>query len=964
MKINKYIVAILIAIIPIFGYSQYLGLEGDVPSNWTVNSGGEMSMSSAHYKMGLESLRWDWQKGSSIVIDNPEGMQNAVTQYKGGMMMWVYSEKAVDNKINIQFRKGDEVKYHFDFIINFTGWRACWLSFKEDMLGDNKDEDIDNMVINAPTDVASGTLFFDRMKFPKQRINDRVTPDAQLPFINPKMKHNHWGAIYHWYVDYKHDIELHEKMSFEYVGDMNKIEAAIKKMFKGKPLKPKKMKNVKAKFKRLNIVRKNGFITGNAFVHKDVIQKSNKDVKMNKLDKLMINLAYGAVNNSDKECADMYIDLFDYMIDQGFDVASGMGTNHHYGYAFRNMPTSLLLMKDIVRTHGRLEKYSSVMNYWTAIQENRVNPEVGTLQGVVDTWNTMLMARFVSIATMDFSREKVRELESLIRWINISLELAPGTMGGIKPDGSMFHHHGMYPAYSKGGITSLGKILRLLNGTIYQLNDTARRNLGAAIKTMILYSKGYEWGFGVCGRHPLTGDFSQSTVDAALWLAKAGKPFTKEKVWDEMASLYLNFVTKGSNYKFFNEQGISAFDASGSYSFNYAALGIHRDKDWHVSLKAYNDFVWGSEIYVKDNRYGRYQSYGSVQILGSDGAENALESGFLQDGWDWNRYPGTTTIHLPFKKLDSPNKKTLMERSEESFSGSSNLNNKYGIFGFILNERDRVNFTADFEARKSVFCFENRLICLGSDISNSNSHFTTETTLFQTAVGDDSKITVEGKIVEEFPYNNKINSDSFVTLSDNKNNWYFVKDGKVNVRKANQKSKHNKTRKVTHGDFVSAWINHGKVPQGAQYEYLVLVDAKSKHVKAANKSFAGKGKPLYSVLKKSKTAHIVFDSKTKVKGYVLFEANSSLDDDLILSNDTPCFVMIDKSKNISVCNPSVNIKEKGNYAAKPTFVTLVLNGKHKVKDKTGAVTVLDSSNSKTTLKVKCMDGIPVEFKLK
>lgn len=81
-----------------------------------------------------------------------------------------------------------------------------------------------------------------------------------------------------------------------------------------------------------------------------------------------------------------------------------------------------------------------------------------------------------------------------------------------------------------------------------------------------------------------------------------------------------------------------------------------------VTLKGYTTDVWGSEIYRKDNRYGRYQSYGSVQIMGYP---SRLASGYDENGWDWNRLPGTTTIHLPFELLDSPLPGTTMAHSKE-----------------------------------------------------------------------------------------------------------------------------------------------------------------------------------------------------------------------------------------------------------------------------------------------------------
>ena len=84
----------------------------------------------------------------------------------------------------------------------------------------------------------------------------------------------------------------------------------------------------------------------------------------------------------------------------------------------------------------------------------------------------------------------------------------------------------------------------------------------------------------------------------------------------------------------------------------------------------------------------------------------------VQEGWDWNRLPGTTTIHLPFELLDSPLKGTTMARSTENFSGSSSLGGMNGMFAMKLTERDYENFTPDFVARKSVFCFDNRTAML------------------------------------------------------------------------------------------------------------------------------------------------------------------------------------------------------------------------------------------------------------
>ncbi|TBL26999.1 hypothetical protein EYY80_40905, partial [Klebsiella oxytoca] len=80
----------------------------------------------------------------------------------------------------------------------------------------------------------------------------------------------------------------------------------------------------------------------------------------------------------------------------------------------------------------------------------------------------------------------------------------------------------------------------------------------------------------------------------------------------QVASIYLEISGKSRNESptIFGEEITPASLPQGFYAFNGGAFGIHRWQDKMVKLKAYNTNVWSSEIYNKDNRYGRYQSHG------------------------------------------------------------------------------------------------------------------------------------------------------------------------------------------------------------------------------------------------------------------------------------------------------------------------------------------------------------------
>ncbi|WP_282126361.1 chondroitinase family polysaccharide lyase [Marinifilum flexuosum] len=976
MKKNVLLLLMLMCCTCMLSYAQYIGLENSVPAGWSTSSGSSLTMSDAHYKLGSQSVKWDWNQGAELNISNPPNINTAVTTYKGGLMLWVYNETPVDRTIRFEFGKGSSVDYYFDYGINFKGWRACWIRFKEDMSGPKSNQSLDYMKIIAPSDVESGSLCFDRMMFPSTRIHDRVTPDKQLPYINPSMNHNHWAALWYWYDNYTHDIALASSVSTEEQKAFDAIKKEMVLAYQGTQPTASKVTTVKDKFRSFDIQRLDGQITGRPYVSDDEYDQSIGDVKMDQVGPVLKDLAQIYFHNKDDEAKQMFYDLLDYVMDQGLNVGSGMGTNHHYGYNFREFPPAVFLMRDALKADGRLGEAVAMMNYWTGIQEYRIEPEVGTLQGLMDSWNTTVIPRLIAVISMDDSPEKAREMKAIKRWMDISLKIVPGTMGGIKEDGCGFHHGGLYPAYSKGGYAGVGTYLRFVNGTCYALSDEARRNFGKGIMAMRNYSNLLDWGFGICGRHPLAGTISSGMKNAYAYLAKSGNPDTGEDIWTEMAQAYMRLESSNTAFKKeFAGMGISAEVApSGNFTYNYGALGIHRRDNWMVSVKGYNKHVWGSEIYSKDNRYGRYQSYGTVQVIGSGDPVKSSKSGFVENGWDWNRYPGATSIHLPLNLLNSPNSGTLMEKSNEGFTGASNLSGENGIFGMKLREKDRTNFTADHQANKSVFCFENRIICLGSDISNSNSQYPTETTLFQVNLADQSTaMYVDGSnAITSFPLQQDFNADKNHWLVDPVGNAYWLKSGtNLKISRATQDSRHNKTKAATQGDFASAWIDHGTSPSNQTYEYVILpqADVAAMEAFAANMNQAETA--AYKVLKQDQNAHIVWDRTTNTTGYVFFDANSELSDEFVKQINASALVMLqanaDQDKlNMSVCDPDLHIPEIAYTTAKASqesAIVICLKGNWEIDGQFSDVSILSRTNTETQMQFNVKDGIPKEVKL-
>lgn len=93
----------------------------------------------------------------------------------------------------------------------------------------------------------------------------------------------------------------------------------------------------------------------------------------------------------------------------------------------------------------------------------------------------------------------------------------------------------------------------------------------------------------------------------------------------------------------------------GCWAKNYAALVIQRRDDWAVSVKGFSKFVWDFEASGKQNVFGLYQSHGALLVANS---EESLKTHDIDNGWDWTRHPGTTTIKLNIDQLISENRRS------------------------------------------------------------------------------------------------------------------------------------------------------------------------------------------------------------------------------------------------------------------------------------------------------------------
>jgi chondroitin-sulfate-ABC endolyase/exolyase len=305
-----------------------------------------------------------------------------------------------------------------------------------------------------------------------------------------------------------------------------------------------------------------------------------------------------------------------------------------------------------------------------------------------------------------------------------------------------------------------------------------------------------------------------------------------------------------------------------------------------------------------------------------------------------------------------------MERNDSRFPGVSSLEGMNGCLAFTYVEKDRKNFCAGATATKSVFCFDNRIVHIGTGITN-NSPYPTETTIYQLKLDDKTEEADIGDVyAETFPFSYKHMEDGKINLTDTKGNIYIIRNGYgLVLEKKSQTSPSDTKKKTGTNNFITAYIDHGSSPQNASYEYLMLVKPNSKEESKYSKKLP------YSVLQADDAAHVVNDEITGITAYISYKGYAS-DKTLLADAEAETIVMertkADGSVVMSICTPDLGITQKGYTTTQPSqeiVKKVVLNGNWTLSDPCDAVKMTSDGN-KTIIEVSCVHGQPVEISLK
>lgn len=390
-----------------------------------------------------------------------------------------------------------------------------------------------------------------------------------------------------------------------------------------------------------------------------------------------------------------------------------------------------------------------------------------------------------------------------------------------------------------------------------------------------------------------------------------------------------------------------------------------------ISTKGFNQYNWDYEIDSTNNVFGRYISYGNTEIILDSGRIN---SGLdISNGWNYNRWPGTTTINLPLLSLPDSRHRAF---SDETFTGGVSSKGEYGVFSMKMHD---TVFNPSFRANKSWFYFGDEIICLGSDIKNDDTKNKTETTLFQLNMNGSEMpfYNNSATAITDFPYNSTISDNSRVWMVDPYGNGYIVPDANgLTIERGVQESYYKagtNNYPTTTGNYTTAFINHGTAPKAAGYEYVILPQKSPAEVAAAAENLS------YSVLRKDNKAHVLKHNKYNTIGYAVFDPSITLDYGAINKVDTPVLMMERNNSEgnivLSLSDPDLRLFKSPTQnmgavnATDPSEhknVHAELNGSWKFeKIAPEGVKILgyDASTDKTIIQFDCYAGINYEVSL-
>ncbi|WP_066627373.1 chondroitinase family polysaccharide lyase [Labilibacter marinus] len=1032
--------------------------EDGIPKGLS-STGRSISIDTKRMKHGEQSLRWLWQGNDQLIFDTPIGYHkqgiiskdnmgiidshggsetNPVLEPPRGFFAWVYNLKASQQRMRIQFGRGDIVDCEFDFNLNFKGWRSIAIGYdRGDMRGVPR-EDMTRVTFNAPT-TGSGIFFLDMLGTSVTMNPRTVGPNPQLPNID---QHPRLVAQYpHLLLEYSKMTPSFSlvPMSNDILKDFRIIEEHVKDIYWPKHLagknKDEKLAKIKDTFNKFEITNDGDSIYGRPLMYTHIMNDHFAELKLTKKKKFegmkrwrhdfnyllrdISNLHYYTQDESvKKELEDMFIQLFDYGVDQGFDAGAGLGWLHHYSYNIREYGPAMYIMRDVLKKHDRLSKAIEICRWFYAVNmvynEELVYGHKNRVAGNADEIQGILKPRLLSILMQDDSREKERDIRHFSSYYsNIITGYANALDETFKPDGTVFHHAGHAFGYGGRAIGGAAATMYMLSGTEYAATTDSYQRLKKVVESYI-----YQMFTNkvIAPKAFANIRFDTYELPSMYYTIPAMMALSSKKFDQEMAALFQDLRSKynkdDEDHAFWqsklDKKGIETqkYDYTQCKIFPYTCVGINRmQNDYLISVRAHSKYVYPFESWGKSFlAFPLFVANGYLDVSYPKSIDSATPSNKKwYSGFDWHRWPGVTSVQLPYAEMITDPGQVRDEAgeylfSDQAFSGGVSTSYSCGIYAFQFKGHDKFKLQG-FTGKKTYFFVGDKVLCLGSDIQ-SDLNYHVETTLFQSHLDKPNLPThssFNGK-VSQFPYHKESSVDSPIWIIDHRDTGFYINDigsnSSFTLYRNEQKNPDWNNKKEVTGNFATAYINHGQRPTDGSYNYILIAQANEEKMESFAKQMQGKNKP-FEVVQQDKIAHVVKLNEESATAYAVYNAiGSSFKKGTVQKvNKQSTFILkeVENYALLSVADPDLNIydgqddllpdgtrcelsiyeREWFFWPSRSNKVQITLKGKWDIKEQPIPMEtanqkyaqIISKSTKQTIIEFECKDGLSSEVAL-
>lgn len=657
----------------------------------------------------------------------------------------------------------------------------------------------------------------------------------------------------------------------------------------------------------------------------------------------------------------------------------------------RKIPANFLSALPACNTEQRGKLIAAVKRL---VEFEKLYQDAATVKVNVNTdyMYNVLPHLFICALYQPDEQQAVKDMIAFSHYISACTQYSPSSKDGLKADGTGFHHRTHYNGYMYAYKTWVQYMARL-KGTVFRVDADAYRRMRKAVVSEFLMAtvptsgEDHYFANSLAGRHPFAGLMVDFPQELFRELIEVGGDIEGKEIDEELAGYY-NAFFRTDYYK-----QVKPKELAGFYQFNHSPAGVYRYGNWVATMRCPTTRFWGGEIYNKTNRFGRYQSHGTLEVLYNGSLE---QSGYpsawerfsgKRGGWDWNVVPGSTTVHYTDWKEMMPNGNDADRFDQWSattnFSGALSWGD-CGMFACAFDQGDhwgsRRFVPTNLTFCKSVFAFDGILVSLGSGIGSRGDYADdriTATNLFQA---------LEYKGKEAPVFNGKKLKKGDVLLPEpDKDNWlvtpcatgYLLPAGNdpLIVSYGNQTTPG--PEGATPESFGTrcaskAYINHGIKPVGKKYCFAVVPEATSQRMSSlSGRLFHPKG--VFEVKQHQDSLHVLEHLPSETLAYALFAPASSLQEGFFRSSDTPLLLMERSCKKedvleLAVCSPDLRpvlSGDKKEWVSTPTVSTLMFDGNWRLADaRMKGVLSCSYEGTCTKIVLELKEGLPLYLELR